>query len=78
MHLIGKHPNGMCDKCGVRETVEHVIIDCSKYGEERKTLMGEMQKEGDQLVALEDILNPVGGYSILIQFLKATKLINRI
>lgn len=34
MHIIGKHPTELCDWCGIRETVEHVLIKCNRYSKE--------------------------------------------
>ncbi len=44
LHIIGKHPTGLCDWCGVKETVEHVIIQCKGYMVERSKLIVELQK----------------------------------
>jgi len=38
LKIMGKHPTGQCS-CGERETVEHVMIACPRYG--RETLFGE-------------------------------------
>ncbi len=46
--------------------------------EERSKLIDELQKNREQQVTLKEILNPVGGDSLLIQFLKTTQLIHRI
>jgi len=32
---IGFHPDGLCDRCEIPETVEHFIEVCPKYSEER-------------------------------------------
>ncbi len=45
---------------------------------ERSKLIIELQKNGELQVTLKEILNPVGGDSLLIKFLKTTQLINRI
>ncbi len=66
LHIIGKHPTGLCDWCGVKETVEHVIIQCKGYMVERSKLIVELQKNGEQQVTLKEILNPVGD-SLLTQ-----------
>ena len=38
LQRIGKHENGNCDKCGLAETVEHVLIECKAYERERSQL----------------------------------------
>jgi ribonuclease HI len=32
LYKIRKHPTGLCDTCGVEETVEHFLISCSASG----------------------------------------------
>lgn len=36
---IGKHNTGRYDNCGHKETVEHVLICCQKYEEERRHMV---------------------------------------
>jgi len=38
MSRIGLHPDGLCDRCEVPETVEHVIEVCTKFTEARRRL----------------------------------------
>ncbi|KAI2663026.1 Gag-Pol polyprotein [Labeo rohita] len=45
LNIIGKHPTGLCDWCGIRETVEHVLIQCNRYTEDRRKLIEELQKK---------------------------------
>ncbi len=45
LQVMGKHPSGLCE-CGSRETVEHVLIHCDKYSEERSRLIEDFLKEG--------------------------------
>jgi len=35
----------MCEVCNINETVEHVIINCQKYNEERMSLRNWLRKE---------------------------------
>lgn len=77
MHIIGKHPTGLCE-CGIRETVEHVLINCNTYAEERRKILEEFQKKGEQQITLKKLLNSVEGGRLTIQFLNGTNLINRI
>lgn len=44
LHIIEKPPTGFCDHCHVAETVEQVLINCRKYGVERKDMMEEMER----------------------------------
>lgn len=36
--LVGKHPNGLCTRCRVPETMSHVLLDCGIYARERRKL----------------------------------------
>jgi len=45
LKLIGKHETGMCEVCNINETVEHVIINCHKYKQERMRLKDWFRKE---------------------------------
>lgn len=76
LHMIGKHPTGLCDGCGERETVEHVIISCNKYTEERNMLINDLQINDEQITLKEFLYQE--GKKWLIQFLKRTQLIHRI
>lgn len=51
----------MCDWCGVRETAEHVLIQCDRYTEERSKLIDDLLKNGELQLTLKEILNPEGG-----------------
>ncbi len=31
LHVMGKHPTGLCDKCQEEETIKHIFISCKKY-----------------------------------------------
>ena len=41
LFIIGKHGTGRC-KCGQEETIEHVMLNCQKYEEERRHLVGNL------------------------------------
>lgn len=36
LFTIGKRSTGRCDYCEQDETIEHVIVNCEKYAEERR------------------------------------------
>jgi len=44
LHIIGLHPDGLCDTCGIPETVEHFLMQCSNYVEARHTLQRSIQR----------------------------------
>ena len=41
---MGKHDTGRCDYCGQEETVEHVLMHCRKYENERRLLIHNLKK----------------------------------
>ncbi|KAM3606960.1 uncharacterized protein V6R79_000107 [Siganus canaliculatus] len=45
LRVVGKHPDGLC-QCGSPETVQHVILSCSKYARERRQLFIELSELG--------------------------------
>lgn len=45
----------------VRETAEHVLIQCDRYTEERSKLIDDLLKNGELQLTLKEILNPEGG-----------------
>lgn len=80
LHLISKHPTGLCEKCGQSETVEHVFINCNGYDEEREVLREELWKNEGKELTLKNILDLDIGNSmvnVLFQFLNNTGLMNR-
>ncbi len=80
LHLISKHPTGLCEKCGQSETVEHVIINCKGYDEEREVLREEVWKNEGKELTLKNILDSDIGNStvnVLFQFLNNTGLMKR-
>ncbi|XP_050975638.1 uridine 5'-monophosphate synthase isoform X1 [Labeo rohita] len=44
LYRIGKHPTGECRHCNQQETVEHVLLQCTKYSNERYRLFQSMKK----------------------------------
>lgn len=77
--LMGKHGNGMCDECGVVETVEHVIFKCSKYEEQRSELFKNIKNRS---VSIMDLLgkglSDRQRFKDVITFLELTGLDHRI
>ncbi len=46
LFITGVHETGLCENCGEKETVEHVIYDCKRYDAERKELESYLNKRG--------------------------------
>ena len=42
---MGKHPTGLCSQCTQPETVQHVLLECSKYREERQEVLQMLTEE---------------------------------
>ncbi len=56
LFIIGVHETGLCENCGEKETVEHVIYDCKRYDEERKELISYLNERGKVNKDLEYLL----------------------
>lgn len=80
LHIIGKHPTGLCEFCQAPETVEHVLVKCRKYSVERKEMMEGMERAGLTGAGLKDILECAGsgqGRKCLFRFLNTTSLMGK-
>ena len=56
---MGKHPDGLCETCQKDQTVKHVLMECRRFTEERKTLYAAVAREPTSTVSLKSLLNPV-------------------
>ncbi len=56
LYKIGKHESGLCVKCDLPETVEHVLIKCKGYDNERLQLTEALHIEINQ-ISLQKLLN---------------------
>ncbi len=74
LHLIGKHPSGLCESCQEEESVEHVLCHCQKYITEREIF----RRTPHEILDAKQILGQTGNYNSLIVFLRETGLINRV
>lgn len=79
LFVMGKHNTGRCEYCGQEETIEHVIVHCERYEEERGRMSEQFRKERVQF-DLVDILQGSSNkcYQILMLFLRVTNLFGRI
>lgn len=79
LHTIGKHPTGSCAHCNNQESVQHVLLECGEYEEERKGLKAALQKV-KLTFNMENLLGNTawGVHSHLMKYLKETGLIKRI
>ena len=80
LFIIGKHESGLCVKCDLPETVEHILIKCKGYDNERLQLTEALNIEINQ-ISLQKLLNKdvtIEMFHRLIKYLKDAELINRI
>ena len=79
LFLIGKHQTGKCD-CGEDETVEHVILNCSKYSIQRNRLIRKLSDMKMKLDIVDLLQKESGsrGYRVIFEFLKQIRLYNRV
>lgn len=81
LKLMGKHLTGLCEQCSEEETIEHVLLFCSKYTEERKIMLNKLEELGNVGKKLKHILEYgecEQGRKEIFKFLVATGLDKRI
>lgn len=80
LKLMGKHQTGLCEECQVEESVEHVLIECQRYLEQRGKMSIDLREIGVQELTLKSLLGGNGRaqFRVLMTFLKETGLYSRI
>lgn len=80
LKLMGKHQTGLCEECQVEESVEHVLIECQRYLEQRGKMSIDLREMGVQELTLKSLLGGNGRaqFRVLMTFLKETGLYSRI
>lgn len=77
-----KHDSGHCNKCGLPEAVEHVLLKCVAYERERLRLIEELRLLNVENGTLKTILKNASVqykvYYVIIKYIKAIGVINRI
>ena len=56
LQKLQKHQTGLCDYCQKEETVEHYILQCSRYSKERYEFQNRLTKQGIDAYNLKSIL----------------------
>ncbi|XP_057691989.1 uncharacterized protein LOC130915851 [Corythoichthys intestinalis] len=79
LHRIGKHKDGKCKHCGERETVEHILMVCGKYGEQRDRFRMVLH-QAEETFGMGNVLQMKRAniQKGLIKFLRDTGLLDRI
>jgi ribonuclease HI len=82
LFIIGKRVSENCDKCGLPETVEHVLIHCIEYNRERTNFIESLRYMGINTLSVNSIFQNAQKetrvYSVLMRYLRETGLVNRI
>ena len=56
LHRFGKLDSPLCHTCNTEEDVEHYVIRCRRYTQERNKLFEKLRKEGVQNINLKTLL----------------------
>uniref|UniRef100_A0A3Q2ZQ74 Reverse transcriptase domain-containing protein n=1 Tax=Kryptolebias marmoratus TaxID=37003 RepID=A0A3Q2ZQ74_KRYMA len=77
---IIKHKTGKCEYCGEDETIKHCILECNKYENERRAMRREFERIKEKFDLIDILRKNMGSkqIQIIMQFLKRTKLFQRI
>ena len=80
LKVIGKHEDGLCERCQVEESVQHVIMDCREYVRERERMRVRLRQLGMQEFTLRGILGTSkrAQIKVLLGFLRDTGVFDRI
>jgi ribonuclease HI len=78
LHLISKHPTGLCEVCEVSETIEHVLMKCRRYNVERKELKEKLNNIGVKFTILNVLKSDRSIINLMIEYLGNTGLNKRI
>ncbi len=74
-----KHLNGLCSYCYAEETVEHVILYCAEYENERQVLIIKLHEKKIHDMSLKNLLaRKQGTKEEALQYIKTTRLCLRI
>ena len=78
LHLVGRHPNGLCGYCGEMESVEHVLLHCRRpvFRLARDVLKREFMSLTGRDISVKVLLSAPS--RALFRFLQSTRLYVRI
>lgn len=80
LKLIGKHDTGLCEVCKEEESVEHVVLRCSRYDVQRELMRNKLREIEVQDMTLKGLLSTQhrAQTRILMGFLRDTGVYNRV
>ena len=81
LKLVGRHLSGLCEGCGVEvESVEHVLLECRAYEEQRRVMGSRLRGMGVQGMGLKDVLCDGGRAKALVveEFLRGAGVYDRV
>lgn len=68
--LMNKHPNGCCEVCACKDTVHHVLFNCTKYVKQRNDMIADIKADGKTKF---NMVNVLGGanppYKAILKFI---------
>lgn len=78
-HLMENKPPPQCTNCRTRLTVEHVLVECSLYSDERNVWFSHLRRNNERLT-IKSILEECDKFSInrLMNFISETELAKEI
>lgn len=71
LHSIGCHPDGQCEECDCNETVEHFLIECEQYENQRHHFITIANERGHDWTMNNILLNP-DIIPYVVDFVRAT------
>lgn len=71
LHRIGCHDDGLCETCYSEESVEHFLVQCSRYDDHRTSLKGAADQLGICFV-LDNLLSDPRMFLKVVEFVNAT------
>lgn len=85
LYRIGRTTNPYCDNCGNLETMEHILLECPAYRDERQFFEQQMNMICHEPLTLPSVLGPMSGPSkqrrvldLLFKYLSVIGLIGKL
>lgn len=85
LHLIGKLKSPNCSVCGTVEDIQHILLQCTSYDDQRKQFLQDIRKTPGPPLTIQHFLGPwnsedcaLNTTKALLRFLSATGLDKRL